>query len=214
LHLSSWRALLKIPSNAHLEIESIDAALEVGTKIAIPPNAGALLKERSYALHSVRPLLLAHFEKQAFSAEAELRDIALSHSVPSTPGELSRALAGMQALAVEGIADIARASAIFAEIGRGIVETHVANVNDRAIIGSTAGEMTGLYWLISGQHADAWADMWGLELWTNKWRGRDVATAWCAAEQHLNTIRSVVVQQVDARIRETLALERNLLTED
>jgi hypothetical protein len=73
--------------------------------------------------------------------------------------------------------------------------------------------MTGLYWLISGQYVDAWVDMWGLELWTNKWRGKDTVTAWCAADQHLNTIRSVIVQQVDARIRETLALERSLLTE-
>jgi hypothetical protein len=73
--------------------------------------------------------------------------------------------------------------------------------------------MTGLYWLISAQYVNAWSGMWAVEVWTNKWAGKESATAWQAADQYLNTIRSIVVQQVDTRIRETLALESALLSE-
>jgi hypothetical protein len=211
--LSSSRAILEVPSNTHLTKWSSDAVLEAGTKVSIPPNAGELLKERLYALHAVRPMLFAHFDKQRSRAEEDLRDVALSQGVPVTPGEISHALAGMQALVVAGMEDIAQASVVFAEIGRGIAETHVANANDRAIAGSTVGALTGLYWLISAQYVNAWSGMWGVEVWTNKWAGKDGANAWQAADQYLNTIRSIVVQQVDTRIRETLALENALLSE-
>jgi hypothetical protein len=211
--LSSYRALVEIPGNAHIGNIAVDATLEIGTRISIPPNAGDLLKERLYVLHAVRPLLLAHFDKQVTQAEADLRGVALAGGIPSTPSELSRALAGMQALVAEDMQNIAQACVTLARIGQGIAETHVASADDRSIRGSTVGEMTGLYWMLSGRYVGVWADMWSVELWSDKWQGKDIATAWRATDQHLNTIRSVVVQQADARIRETLALEASLLTE-
>lgn len=211
--LSSHRALSGIPANAGLGNPAPGAALRPGTKVHVPPNAFELLKERIYALHAIRPMLETHFNEQHAHASREVIDGALVQRVPSEPAEAEPVLAGLRGMVADAVGAAARASAPLAHIGLGMCETHVATSNDRSIPGSTVGELTGLYWLLSGNYVGAWSNMWDTDLWVGKWSGRDAPTAARLVLQHINTIRSVVVQQLDARLRESLALERQLRCE-
>lgn len=211
--LSSRRALTEIPNNAHLGDPPPGAALATGTRVHIPPNATDLLRERSYALHAVRPMLMSHFDEQQRLAERSLRDAVLADCVPRATEEIDHALTELRESLGAGMEAVARASASLAEIGSGMAATHVATKNDRAVLGSTVGHLTGLYWMLSAQYVEVWAGMWNTAVWEDKWRGEDTAGAWRAVEQYLNTVRSISVQQVDQRLRETLMLERRLLAE-
>jgi hypothetical protein len=132
------------------------------------------------------------------------------HRVPTEPEDVDRVLSGLRGLVADAIATVSRASAALAQIGLGMSETHVATANDHAVAGSSVGDLTGLYWMLSGNYVAAWSDMWDTSLWVGKWAGKDSASARTAVTQHINTVRSIVVQQADARLRETLALERSL----
>ena len=139
--------------------------------------------------------------------------MALKVTVPSTPDDVGCALAGMQAMVSESLKTIAQACIVLADIGRGMAETHIGSANDQSVLGSTVGVMTGLYWMLSAQYVHVWSDMWNTELWTDKWDDKDCAQAWGLAAQYLNTVRSIVVQQADARIRETQRLDSGLIAE-
>ena len=55
--------------------------------------------------------------------------------------------------------------------------------------------------------------MWDRDFWQARWSGVGPDDAWTRAFQYKVTIRSIVVQQVDSRIRETQSLERRLRAE-
>ena len=210
--LSSRRALLEIAGNSGLDSFAGEEALPVGTRILIPPNAADLVRQRRYALNAIRPMLLAHFDEQALLAERLLRDDLFTRD---SPGDwpVAAALAPLESALSKDRQRIATACGSLVEIGRAIAVTHVGTANDRSIEGSSVGELTGLYWLLTSQYIGVWTELWSAGFWQDKWQGRDAESRWRATRQTLNMVRSVVVQQADRRIRETLALERQLAAE-
>lgn len=211
--LSSRKAVIDSPGNRSLSGLSPGTTLAAGTRVQIPPNSNQLLKERLYALHAVRPLVVEHFDGLRRRAEQDLRDTALKNVVPQTHEEIRSALSGMRAMVCDGLSELAQASAVLADIGRGMAETHVGTANDQSVSGSSVDIMTGLYWLVSAQYMAVWSDMWNIDTWTDRWSGKNSANAWTVAIQYLNTVHSIVIQQIDARIREAVRLERALLGE-
>lgn len=211
--LSSPRAITDIPANKPVRARLIGSSdLPPGLMIRIAPNAGQLVKERLYLLHALRPAFLAHFdelESLHVELEAALRDAG-------APLDCARAwtvVGRLQDAVLTAIDSIALRAAPLVDICRGMAHTHVAEDTDHAAVSSAQDSHCGLYWSLSPATLELWRDMWALSLWLDKWQDQASDRAWLLATRYLNTVRSIVVQQVDRRIREAQKLERSLMQE-
>ncbi len=212
--LSSSLALVEIESNAAVREHLLsDAALPAGLVIHIPPNAADLVRERLYRLREIRPVLLSHFDTMREIAESDLRSALANATTPIDSVEAFEILGELSEFVSESLTSIAANTASLVDIGVGMSATHVATDADRAVAGAAQDPRSGLYWSVTPPVLNQWETMWNGELWRAKWSGVDSGDAWGRASQYKTTIRSIVVQQVDARIRESQSLERQLLAE-
>jgi len=212
--LSSWRAIADIQANLPLRGQLvIRGTLPLGLMISIPPNAGELLKERLYLLHRVRPAFLAHFDGQALQAEQILGASLLNARAPDEAEGVAEVLAAMQKEVDLTIEDLARQTWPLVSICVGMTHTHVAERIDQLAAGTLSDSLCGLYWAISPPILGLWQQLWELDTWVGKWQGLDSGAAWQRVQQFQNTVRSLVVQQIDKRIRDAQKLERDLFQE-
>ena len=213
--LSSRLAITDIPANrnARTTLLAIDELPE-GMRINIPPNAGELCKERLYALHRDRSSFLAHFDALQSSAESTLRSAVLATDRPFESAAVQQVLSELHEAVAAGIDTMASNTAPLVQICQGMAHTHVADWKDNAAVEAAADPLCGLYWAISPGALELWRDMWTDTVWSHKWQDKEPKAAWRLAEQFLTTVRSIVVQQIDQRIRETQALERRLQSEN
>ena len=212
--LSSWRAIADIEANLPLRGQLVvRGVLPLGLMISIPPNAGDLLKERLYLLHRVRPAFLAHFDEQALHAEQSLGASLLKAKAPDGTEGVAEVLSAMQNDVNQVIEDLARQTWPLVSICVGMTHTHVAERIDKLAAGTMGDSLCGLYWAISPPILGLWQQLWELDIWVGKWQGLDSGAAWQMVQQFQNTVRSLVVQQIDKRIRDAQKLERDLLQE-
>ncbi len=212
--LSSSLAIVEIESNAaireHLQSGS---SLPAGLVIHIPPNAIDLVRERLYRLHEIRPVLLSHFDTMREIAESDLRSALVDAATPIDSAGAFGVLGELAEFVAESVTSIAANTSSLIDIGVGMSATHVATDADRAVAGTAQDPRCGLYWSVTPPILNQWETMWDPELWLAKWSDADSGDAWGRASQYKNTIRSIVVQQVDTRIRESQSLERQLRAE-
>ena len=209
--LSSWRAIADSPANTALRSKLSDQSdLPIGLIISIPPNAAELSMERIYALNRLRPECLKHFDQLQESAETDLRQAILVVESLADSGEVRHVLIALRANVEDAIRDIAERASALVPICKGMAYTHAAQPTDRAAAECATDPRSGLYWALSPDVLAQWAGMWEQDLWMAKWQDLDVQSAWKATGRHLNMVRSIVIQQIDQRIRETLTLQRQL----
>jgi hypothetical protein len=212
--LSSWRAITDIEANLPLRSQlMIRGFIPQGLMISIPPNAGDLLKERLYLLHRVRPSFLRHFDKELLLAEQDLKPLMLHAENPAESEAVAAILETMQREVNLAIEDLARQAWPLVSICTGMSYTHVFQQIDKMAAGTTNDSLCGLYWALSPPLLSLWRQIWHLDFWAQKWTNRDQDAAWQLVSQHQNTVRSLVIQQIDKRIRYDQKLERELALE-
>ena len=212
--LSSERALLEIEPNESIRERLKDGgALPAGLMVHIPPNAVDLVRERQYRLHEIRPVMLSHFDTMVEIAEADLRPALEATSSPVDSADVSAVLAKLGEYVAESVSTRAANTRPLVDIAVGMSLTHVATDMDRAAANAANDPRCGLYWSITPLILEQWEGMWNPELWRARWGGAGAGDPWGSASQYNVTIRSIVVQQVDTRIREAQTLERQLRSE-
>ncbi len=209
--LSSARALLEIEPNAAVrERLSAGGALPAGLTVHIPPNAVDLVRDRQYRLHEIRPVLLSHFDTMLEIAEADLRPALEKVSAPAESDEVFGVVEQLAEYVTESISTIAANTRPLVDIAVGMSLTYVATELDHAASNAANDPRCGLYWAITPPVLEQWESMWVADLWRARWSGAGADDAWANTSQYKVTIRSIVVQQIDARIREAQSLERQL----
>lgn len=212
--LSSERALLEIAPNEALRNRlQGNEALPAGLVIHIPPNAVDLVRERLYRLHEIRPVLLSHFDTMRDVAESDLRPVLAGTPAPADSRDAFDVLVKLAEYVTESVSTMAANTRSLVDIGAGLSHTHVATDMDRAVAEAAQDPRCGLYWSVTPPVLSQWETMWDQDLWQARWDGAGSDDAWNSASQHKVTIRSIVVQQVDMRIREAQSLERQLRAE-
>jgi hypothetical protein len=212
--LSSPQAITEVALNRPLKsILQGAGGLPAGLLVHIPPNAIELLRERLFALDKFRPILLSHFVELDEMADALLRDDILQSMPPLDTVRLQVPLARLGGFVDTSMDTIVRGTKALVRVCQAMTHTHVAERNDFAVVNDGADPRVGVYWAVTPGVYGAWLNMWDRDTWAGKWHELDVQTAWERVPQHITTIRSLVVQQVDQRIREARALERQLRSE-
>ena len=212
--LSSRAAILDSPGNAAIRSQlSVDGELPMGLFVQIPPNAHEILRARIQLLNELKPVLRAHFDTLRDLAESDLVPVLRSGSPPFNSGEVTSVLQNLGEFSQRAIDQIGANSMKFVELGSAMNLTHVATNQDLALAASSGRAMAGLSWAVSSNVLSAWQSMWTRELWDNKWAGKSGDTAAQLTMQHMMTVRSIVVQQADRHLRESLLLQQRLLSE-
>lgn len=212
--LSSRRAIVDIESNASIRDRlQGEGALPPGLVVHIPPNAVDLVRDRLYRLHEIRPVLLSHFDTMRDVAESDLRPALLGSSAAEESRDAFEVIQVLAEFVAESVSTIAANTRSLAEIGAAMSLTHAATDMDRAAASALSDPRCGLYWTVTPPVLGQWETMWDEGLWQARWSGVDADDAWTSTLQYQTTIRSIVVQQVDARLRESQALERRLRAE-
>jgi len=212
--LSSVAALTEIPANTPLKAVFEDRqGLREGLLIYIPPPAMRLARDRLYLMHAVRPLFQAHFDDLRSLVETTLlAEIGAWRETGSDEGLLATlgALQQRVNLAVETTA--ARTWPIVANC-RGMMLTHVAEPADHAVVGASDDPLCGLYWTVTPPFLNQWQIFWEAAGCLKRWAFGSADEAMALAERNLNTLSSLIMQQVDQRIRGAQALEARLRQE-
>lgn len=212
--LSSRKAIVAVKPNLGIA-EQLGRRddLPPGLHVHIPPNAIELTMERVYKLQEIRPVLLAHFEAQRQLAMDDLRATVLAAGRPAESADVQQALDALETFVSREVERIAANFADFVSLAMAMTTTHVATARDKAVEGSASDPMCSLYWVLSPPVLAQWREAWGLELWRDKWGERQGAEAWQYLERYSNAVSSTVMQQMDQRMREALALKQRLLSE-
>lgn len=212
--LSSWEAIRGIPANRALGTKLPDSGpLPVGLVISIPPNAIFMAKERIYALNEIRPMILRHFEAIRGAADDVLLAAISGARRPADSEQVGQVLLQLHQEVATATATISRRAKKLVDICKAMCHTHVGDSFDFAARDAAHDPKCGLYWALRPDTVALWEGMWVTSLWRERWRGKSGDDAWVNASNYLNTIASIVTQNVDRRLREALALERRLRDE-
>jgi hypothetical protein len=209
--LSSSAALRDIPANQSLKSHlSADGPLPAGLLIYIPPRAGLLVRNRLYCLQSIRPGFIAHFDDCRQRLEDDVAPAVLKARKPGDDPAVHALLMELCQVAGESIEAISRAAQPLIPVCQGLVLTHVADDTDHAVAGAADDPLCSLYWCITPPLLEFWRGFWEPSAWREKWQDRTPEAAFQLQQQQLNTLSSLVVQQVDQRIRNAQILENAL----
>jgi len=214
-NLSSELALLNIPANRPLRpVLETAGPLPEGLLVYIPPRAVLLARDRIYCLQRLRPRLLSHFHGLRESAAADLIPAIRASDLSQARTDFSESfllLGKTVSSMIEEAADTARP---LVGISQAMINTHVAEPTDHAVVNAANDPLCPLYWAITPPILEFWTDFWSIEGWIEKWQDKDGPQAARLLKQQLNTLGSLVVQQVDQRLRDAQALENRLRFEN
>ena len=212
--LSSNRAIVECPANVALLSKLSDPDRPpAGFILHIPPSVSDLARDRIYVLNRLKPACLEHFDKLQAFADSELQPALSAVEALLESQVVRQTLSALRVEVEEAIAAIAGQALPLAAMCKGMACTHLAQPIDRAVTESAADPRCGLYWAVSPDALALWSGMWSEELWMARWQGHDNQSNWEKTCQYLNTVRSLVIQQIDQRIRDALALQRQLHAE-
>ena len=209
--LSSWQAIVGIRENKPLK-SRLEDGLEPGLVIHIPPNANDLLQQRTYSLDRLRPVIQAHFDDLQARCEGRLRPLLHETAIAADSETVNQQITELAAHIDAEIDRIATLSKPLANICEGIARTHIAADIDRAVANALANPRAGLYWSVTPEVLGVWSGMWDLELWKSR---LNIAAGggWQSVQQYMTTVRSLVLQSIDKRLRDTLTQRRQLALE-
>jgi hypothetical protein len=212
--LSSVRAIIEIDANRGL-LEKLPRIgnLPDGMRVNIPPNAMQLATERTRTLQQVRPLFLSHFNTLRKIVSENLDAVLRPADTPLESKEVLRLLGELQAFVDKEIRTIASHAADLVEIAEAMSMTHVAEERDRQAARARQDPLCSLYWALTPVVLEQWQQLWAVATWERKWQGQDGPAALLKTERMLNTIETLVIHQLDARLRETYRLNQSLLAE-
>lgn len=212
--LSSSMAITDAPANKKIDPPlASNEELPEGAIVAIPPNAADLTKERLWGLHAARPAFLDHFDQLQSLAKSGLQPAMFATKRPLESESVRAAVAELEVFVADGVGRIAGGMESLLTICQGMAHTHVAQWTDHAAVEALADPHCSLYWAISPAVFEIWTGMWAADLLEAKWMEKDAESSWRLAAQHQNLVRTLVVQQIDQRIRDAQALERRLQQE-
>lgn len=212
--LSSVRAIIEIDANRDLleELPRI-GNLPAGLKVYIPPNAIQLVTERTNELQKVRPLFLSHFATLRQIVSVDLAAALQTTEAPLESEAVLRLLAELNGYVDREILSIATHSSDLVGIAQAVSQTHVAEERDHGATRARQDPLCSLYWAVTPQVLEQWQMLWDLATWEQKWRGVAGEAALVKSLQMVNTIETLVVHQLDARLREAYNLKQSLLVE-
>jgi hypothetical protein len=212
--LSSKAAILDSPGNVNIRPQlAVEGELPIDLFVHIPPNAAEILQERMRLANELKPVLLAHFDTLQELAETELLPALMEDTYPFHSDEVTSILQHLGEFSLLAIDRIGENSTAFIELGKAMALTHVATADDRALAAASGYAEAGLSWAISPGGLSAWQSLWTREVWDGRWNRDSVEAAAQSTLQYITTVRSIVVQQVDRRFRESLRLLRQLREE-
>jgi hypothetical protein len=172
-----------------------------------------VLQARMHKLNELKPVLSTHFDTLQELTSANLLPALSNDTAPFQSAEVTSVLHDLEEFSRRSIDQIGANFKIFGEYGKAMSLTHVATPEDRQMAASSADTMAGLGWAISIAGLSAWYAMWERDLWSGKWESRSSDSAIQSTQQYITTVRSIVVQHVDRRFRESLLLQRRLQAE-
>lgn len=212
--LSSAAAILDVDKNASIRsILATGRELPIDLIIHIPPNAEDTLRRRMYKIRELSPVLLAHFDTLQELVIAELLPALRNDVSPFCSDEVSSVLQNLEEFSQNSLNRISTNSIIFAELGSAMSLTHVATRDDHGLASSSGNPAAGLAWAISKNGLFAWKSVWSRDVMASKWGSGSADTDARAILDYLTTIRSLIVQSLDRRFRESLLLQQELQAE-
>jgi hypothetical protein len=212
--LSSVAAILDTQCNASIRsILAKGGELPVDLIIHIPPNAEDILRRRLQELNQLKPVLLAHFDTQQELVIAELLPVLANDVSPFCSDEVSAVLQNLEEFSQNARDRIDASSTIFVELGSAMSLTHVATRDDHALASASGNPAFGLTWAVSNHGLSAWNSLWTRDVMESKWGSGSSDTDARNILALMMTIRSLVVQSVDRRIRESFSLQQKLQAE-
>jgi hypothetical protein len=212
--LSSVRAILEIEANRHLLEEMPRTGnLPLGMRVNIPPNAIQLVTERARKLEHVRPLFLSHFDALRQIVSANLATALQATDLPLASDDVRNSLAELNEYVDKEILSIASHSAELVVIAEAMSKTHVSEERDHGAVRARHDPLCSLYWALTPEILEQWQLLWAMETWEQLWREKSGEAALERSLQVVNTIGSLVIQQLDNRLRTAHALKESLLAE-
>lgn len=212
--LSSVAAILDTRSNASIRsILAKEGELPVDLIIHIPPNAEDILRRRLHVLNQLKPVLLAHFDTQQELVIAELLPVLANDVSPFRSDEVSVVLQNLAEFTQNALDRVGASSTLLVELGSAMSLTHVATRDDHALASASGNPASGLTWAVSHGGLSAWQALWTRDVLESKWGAGFSDSDAKALLAYMMTIRSLVVQSVDRRIRESFWLQQKLQAE-
>lgn len=212
--LSSGAAILDVERNASVRSQlEADGNLPVGLTVHIPPNAQDVLRRRVSKLNELRPVLLAHFDTLRALADAELFPAMREGAYPFDSDEINAVLGELEGFSATAIDRLSLSSDVFVELASAMSLTHVASRDDHELKASSGYRSAGLIWAISHDGIGGWEILWTRDFLDGRWNTDSPEAAMKATLVILTTIESVVVHEVDRRLRESFLLQQRLQAE-
>ena len=181
--------------------------------MTIPTNTVRLLTERTYKLQQVRPLFLSHFAAARRMVDAELAAVLRTSDAPLESDEVRRLLGELESFVDGEVRSIASRANELVRIAEAMSKTHVAEERDLAAAFSRRDPLCGLYWALTPRVLKRWRTLWTVEAWEGEWQDMNGEAALVKTLQVLNTVETLVIHQVDDRLRTAFRLKEALVAE-
>ncbi len=182
-------------------------------QVKIPTNTVRLVTERTHKLQQVRPLFLSHFVAARQMIDEELAEVLRTSDAPLESDEVRRLLGELESFVDGEVRSIASRAKELVRIAEAMSKTHVAEERDHAAAFSPQDPLCGLYWALTPRVLEQWQTLWTLETWEQEWRDKTGEAALAKTLQVLNTVETLVIHQVDDRLRTAFRLKEALLAE-
>ncbi len=205
------RALTDIEANQRLNLAaSPSTRLETGAVVQIPPDARQLVRNRIYALYALRPQIVTHFDDMQAQTEARVLPLLVDEIQAEIPERINTVLAELGAELQSAIDRITESAQALVQICEALACTYVGDSDDRAAAGAIHDPMCGIAWSVTPAALDLWRNLWAAEMWFDKWSGKSPLDAQQTTARFVNTVRSIITQKIDQRLRDAQSLQRRL----
>lgn len=209
--LGCREALSEISSNRGLNLNaSPEDALPAGCVIQIPPDARQLVRNRIYALHAFRPKVVSHFDIMQARMETQLLPLLADTRSVERIEKIGPQLELFEAEVQSQISGLSVLAQPLVPICEALSCTYVAENDDFAALNASQDPMCGMYWSVSPPALELWQGVWAIDLWADKWSEKDATESQRVTAQFLTTVRSIVTQKIDQRLRSAQSLQRKI----
>ena len=173
-------------------------------------DARRLLQDRIYALHELRHHVVAHFDEM--QAQIEKRILPLLDSAPCDPesAEIAPLLEEFASTARTTIARMKVLSQSFVPVCTALAASEFGDREDELAAAHRSDPACGLLWCLTPGALDLWTDLWSPDIWSDRWAGKDAGQSQRETMQFFTTVRSIVTQKVDDRLRAAQQLQRRI----
>jgi len=207
--LSSGVIISASPKNQLLKDVHLQEKLEEGRVVHVPPNPEVLLQERFGLLNVINALL----REQSHVHGEYLRTVlpSLVRRPAMTGEEAVRIFGELDQLVCGQVVAVDAHSRALKELNLGLLESGFLGG-----LGSSAhdprADSSELNWLLSADVLQSWRGMWNLENWAGVFSGCESHEIESRLLMFQNLVTSQILQQGEARVRETVLEIQRLRT--